>query len=89
MSNLYSIEQELLNIFNELEDNGGELTPELEEKLKITEKDGRIKLENYCKFIKSIDADANACKEEYQRLSKKRKSYENNIVKAKIGRAHV
>ena len=30
--NIWQIQQDLLDIFNELEENGGELTPELEEK---------------------------------------------------------
>ena len=34
---IFSIEADLEAIFMELEDNGGELTPELEDKLKITQ----------------------------------------------------
>ena len=37
--NIWQIQQDLLDIFNELEDNGGELTPELEEKLAVTQED--------------------------------------------------
>ena len=36
MANIYNIQQYLFSIFDELEENGGELTPELEEQLNIT-----------------------------------------------------
>ena len=35
MANIYQIKQDLLSIFDELVENGGELTPELEEQLNI------------------------------------------------------
>ena len=37
MANIYNITAELEDIFLELEENGGELTPELEERLVITQ----------------------------------------------------
>ena len=37
MANIYNITAELEDIFLELEENGGELTPELEERLAITQ----------------------------------------------------
>ena len=38
MASIYNITTELEDIFLELEENGGELTPELEERLAITHK---------------------------------------------------
>ena len=37
--NIYEISQALLDIYNELEENGGELTEELEKALTITQAD--------------------------------------------------
>ena len=37
MASIYNITTELEDIFLELEENGGELTPELEERLAITQ----------------------------------------------------
>ena len=37
MASIYNITTELEDIFLELEENGGELTPELEERLTITQ----------------------------------------------------
>ena len=36
---IFDIDRELLDIFEELEENGGELTPEIEEKLKLNEEE--------------------------------------------------
>lgn len=68
MSNLYFIEQELLDIFEELEDNGGELTPELEERLSIAQEDFKDKIENYTHVISKYNADINFIKAEQKRL---------------------
>ena len=51
--NIWQIQQDLLDIFNELEDNGGELTPELEEKLAVTQEDFKNKIKSYGEVIKS------------------------------------
>lgn len=66
--NIYQIEQDLLAIFDELENNGGELTPELEEKLAITQDEFKDKVESYTNAIKSLDADMTAIKVEQARL---------------------
>lgn len=68
MSNLYFIEQELLDIFDILEDNGGELTPELEERLSIAQEDFKDKIENYTHVISKYNADINFIKAEQKRL---------------------
>lgn len=68
MANLYFIEQELLDIFDTLEDNGGELTPELEERLSIAQGDFKEKIENYTHVISKYNADINFIKAEQKRL---------------------
>lgn len=68
MANLYFIEQELLDIFDTLEENGGELTPELEERLSIAQEDFKDKIENYTHVISKYNADINFIKSEQKRL---------------------
>lgn len=66
--NIFQIQQDLLAIFDELEENGGELTEELEQKLAITQEEFKDKVEDYTNVIKSLDADMNAIKVEQARL---------------------
>lgn len=66
--NIYEIEQELLDIFDELEENGGELTEELEQKLTITQEEFKDKIENYTNVIKLLDNDMMSIKNEQARL---------------------
>lgn len=49
---IFSIEADLEAIFVELEDNGGELTPELEERLMITQENFENKVSKYVKAIR-------------------------------------
>ena len=37
MSTIFEIEKDLLELYDELEDNGGDVTPEFEDKLTITQ----------------------------------------------------
>lgn len=83
MSNLYEIEQELLDIYNELEENGGELTPELEEKLLLTQDNFKTKLNGYVNVINEINSRIDACKTEEKRISTLRKSREKSINRLK------
>lgn len=66
--NIFNIQTELLSIFAEIEDNEGELTPEVEEKLAITKDNFNNKIKSYTDVIKSLDNDLKAIKEEQDRL---------------------
>lgn len=72
--NIWQIQQDLLSIFDELEENGGELTEELESQLAISQEDFRSKVENYTNVIKSVKADIAAIDEETKRLAALKKS---------------
>lgn len=72
--NIFKISQDLLNTFQELEDNGGELTEELESKLLISQTDFKTKLDSYTKVIKIAESDINACDLEIKRLQAVKKS---------------
>lgn len=68
MNNIFNIKTEFFDIFNELEENGGELTPELEEQLAITQESFKEKIKDYTEYIKSLNADNKAIDEEIARL---------------------
>ena len=83
MANIYQIKQELLAIFDELEENGGELTPELEEQLNINKEEFRDKIKSYSNVIKMLENDIIDIKEEKTRLSDLQKSKEKSIERLK------
>ena len=70
--NIFEIEQDLLSIFDEIEENEGELTPELEEKLAITQENFKNKVESYINLIKIKDGEINTISEEINRLETKK-----------------
>ena len=72
--NIWQIQQDLLSIFCELEENGGELTEKLEQQLAISQEDFRSKVESYTNVIKSVKADIAAIDQESKRLSELKKS---------------
>lgn len=77
--NIFELSEELLNIYDELEENGGELTPELEEALKITEQDFKEKIKGYVNVIKTINGDVDLIDKETERL-KALKQTKLNII---------
>lgn len=66
--NIYQIKQEFINIFDELEENGGELTDELAEKLAITQEEFKEKAKDYANAIKLFKQDIESIKIEQKRL---------------------
>lgn len=79
MGNIFQIQQDLLAIFDMLEENGGELTPELEAQLAITEESFKDKVQSYANAIKLYKADLAAIKEETDRLKKLKERKEKTI----------
>jgi len=63
---LFAISQDLIQIWSELEENGGELTPEIEERLQLTQIELSVKAGNYVSFIKKLENEAEFLKETYQ-----------------------
>lgn len=76
---IFDIDRELLDIFEELEENGGELTPEIEERLKLNEEEVTSKVKNYVEYINKLKADKAAIKAEKDRLAALDKSKDNTI----------
>lgn len=81
--NIFNISRELEDIFLQLEENGGEITPELEEKLAITEDKLYDKLDGYRRVHSKLLSDAKTCKEEETRIAKLRKTKENQAERLK------
>lgn len=77
--NVYEISQALLDIYNELEENGGELTEELEKALTITQADFKQKVRDYASVIKQVDLDIAGIDQEVKRL----KAYKDSKSKIK------
>lgn len=83
MANIYQISKELLSIFDELEENGGELTPELEKQLNITQEEFRDKIKSYSNVVKMLENDIIDIKAEKARLNDLQKSKEKTIERLK------
>ncbi len=81
--NLYEITQEQIDLNNMLEESMGELTPELEEALKLNRENFSMKADSYVKAIKNYKAEADAIAEEIKKLQDKKKVCENAINRMK------
>lgn len=77
--NIWEIQKDILDIFNELEENGGELTDELAERLNISQENFRSKVEGYINVIKSVKADIDAIDQETKRLAELKKIKTNSV----------
>lgn len=66
--NIFEIEQDLLSIFDEIEENGGELTSELEEKLEVTQENFKSKVESYVNLIRIKEGELYTILQEINRL---------------------
>lgn len=79
MASIFNIQQDLYAIFNSIEENEGELTPELEEALTIKKEEFSTKIQGYVAYIKQLELDNKGIKEEIARLKDLQKSKEKTI----------
>jgi hypothetical protein len=79
--NLYNIKSEYINIAMQLTD--GELTPELEQALEITEQNLHDKAINYGYVIKTLESEIDIVDAEIKRLQELKKSRNNAVEKLK------
>ena len=84
--NVYLLKQEFLDIAEVLEENGGELTPEIHEALKINREAVNYKVKSYTDVIKSLEEDISAIDAETKRLKllKERKAKAIETIKSII-----
>ena len=83
MASIFDINEEYLKIIQELEESGGEITPELEERLNITREQLESKLKAYYAIIKQNEALIDLSKDEKNRLNDRQKTKENLIDRLK------
>ena len=76
---LYAITNDINEIYEKIEDAGGEITPEVEDELAIKQDEFLEKAEGYANFIKSKKSYILECKEEENRIKNIRKVTENII----------
>lgn len=79
MASIYNITQDLDAILNSIEENDGELTPELEEALNIKREEFSTKIQGYVAVVKQLELDIKGIKEEIARLKDLQKSKEKTI----------
>ena len=77
---IFDIDRELYALYDEIEEAGGEITPEIEEKLEINGQEMTNKVRSITNFINKLKADILAIKSESDRLGKLKKSKENTIT---------
>lgn len=77
MPTLYTISGDLLALLSAIEASEGEITPEIEQALAITEEQFTVKATDYGLAILNLEAMAKAAKEEKQRLAGLEKFYTN------------
>ena len=83
MSSLYTIQENILRLFADIEANDGEVTDEMYAELEINKDNLKEKLNNYLKAIYSWEADMGVADEEIKRLAANKKVKENRIKRLK------
>lgn len=74
MKSIYNIAKEYIDIIDELENNNGEITPEIETALAINETELQQKSVAYVSVIKSLDAEVEIIDNELKRLQALKKA---------------
>ena len=77
---IFDIDKELYALYDEIEEAGGEITPEIEEKLELNGQEMTNKVKSITNYINKLKADLLAIKSETDRLAKLKKSKENTIT---------
>lgn len=83
MASLYQISEDLIRIFNNIEEADGEITDEQYESLCIKQDELKTKLDAYVKAIKSWEVDEKALKDEKKRFNDRQNVFKNRIERLK------
>ena len=83
MPNIFELGTKLKQIFNFIEENDGELTPELEQELDITQENFKDKIEAYCQALTMYNSDIDCCKEEKSRINGIQNVKKNTVERIK------
>lgn len=73
---LYHIQEDYLRLAATLEDNGGEITEDIEDALQVNKEELEVKGVNYALVIRQMAGEADIIKAEIDRLTKLKKSKE-------------
>lgn len=77
---IFNIDKELYALYDEIEEAGGEITPEMKKKLELNGQEMTNKVKNITNYINKLKADLLAIKSETDRLAKLKKSKDNIIT---------
>ena len=77
---IFDIDRELYALYEEIEEAGGEITPEMEKKLELNGQEMTNKIKSITNYINKLKADLLAIKSETDRLAKLKKSKDNTIT---------
>ena len=77
--NLFNINEDMFRLHQQIEENGGELTAELEEQLLITENDRESKCEGYVSVIRQLKSKSQLIKDEAKRLLDAARVYDKSV----------
>lgn len=66
--NIFDLKQDLIAIFDELEENGGELTPDIEKALTFTQSEATEQVHHFCDVVKLLKEDISLIDQEAKRL---------------------
>lgn len=83
MANIFNIEENLLAIIDKIEEEGGEIMPELEEEYAITQEQFKAKVKSYSNAIKMLENHIVDIKAEVARLKDLQQSKEKTIERLK------
>ena len=83
MASLYNISTDILRIFENVENNEGEITDEEYDSLIIKQEELKTKLDSYVKAVKEFNASAAFCKTEKKSIDDRKKVYENRVIRLK------
>lgn len=81
--NIFQLAYEFQDIVDQLEENGGEITPEIEEQLDINQASINHKVEAFTQVIHQLESDIEAIKNEAKRLADLKKRKEATIESVK------
>ena len=79
MANIFQISKELLDVFEQIEENDGELTEELEAKLTVSQSDFKFKVKSLGDGIKYLKSEIDAINKEITRLKALKESKTKTI----------
>lgn len=80
---IFTLGEEYLNCLYELEENGGELTDDINDRLNINKDELENKINNYCDYINLLKKESEFLEDKIKELKSKIKSKENTTDRIK------